>query len=226
VFAIFSCNPVDFHWNPHHYGSFHPGLAGKGVKCFDLMTMLVWFGGVNAVTDVLTLLLPVPLVWKVQLPLRQKAVLAGIFALGGFVCMTSITRAVILNQLRQGDAADYSYDLFLCHLWSITEPTVGIICACLPVCRPLLAKFLPRFFALPRTKTSSRGDMPVFVPRASKTSGSRGEVGRNKYGISETVLMESRLDEDGENADMGSIESGKNGAVKEGWQMQQMNGKS
>src|SRR5690606_17906395 len=84
IFAIFACNPVDFHWNPHRYGSFHPGLPGKGVKCFDLMTMLVWFGGINAVTDVLTLLLPMPLVWRVQLPLRQKVVLGGIFALGGF----------------------------------------------------------------------------------------------------------------------------------------------
>ena len=80
--AIFSCNPVDFHWNPHHYGAPRPGIPGKGVKCLDLMTMLVYFGGINAVTDVLTLRLPIPMVWRVMLPKRQKFALSIIFSLG------------------------------------------------------------------------------------------------------------------------------------------------
>ncbi|RPA83338.1 hypothetical protein BJ508DRAFT_71098 [Ascobolus immersus RN42] len=146
--AFFACNPIDWQWNPHKYGPENP--KSKDVKCLDMLYLSVILGSFNSATDVLILLLPLPMIWKVNLPKRQKFAVSLVFSLGTFVCITSISRTVLIQQTRFiEDSRDYSYDSFMSHLWSITEPTVGIICACLPAIRPILSRLFPRAFSSP-----------------------------------------------------------------------------
>lgn len=66
----------------------------------------------------------------------------GIFALGGFVCATSIirTNAVAASVTNKKDS---TWTFIPRSTWTLVEANVGIICACLPMMRGLLATCLP-----------------------------------------------------------------------------------
>lgn len=46
------------------------------------MILYVGLRTVTVLCDIITLLLPIPMVWELQLPLRQRMELVGIFSLG------------------------------------------------------------------------------------------------------------------------------------------------
>ena len=60
------------------------------------------------------------------------------------VCLVSILRLQSLVAI--SNSADPSYDNPPAATWSSVESNVGIICACLPLLRPLITKWLPRAF--------------------------------------------------------------------------------
>jgi hypothetical protein len=59
-----------------------PGLAGNP-KCINAIPMYLSQVYSDVVLDVLILIIPMPLVWKLKLPLRQKLAVFAIFLLGG-----------------------------------------------------------------------------------------------------------------------------------------------
>lgn len=69
----FACKPVAFFWDK----------SIEGGRCFNREGLWFSFSGFNILTDFLTWLLPMPVLWKLQLPKKQKMSLIGVFALGG-----------------------------------------------------------------------------------------------------------------------------------------------
>ena len=65
------CQPVAYRWN--RSGSGHCGTQ----KSLDL-----FIGIVNLVLDFTTVILPMPGVWRLQMPTNRKVVLSSVFALG------------------------------------------------------------------------------------------------------------------------------------------------
>lgn len=65
------CRPLEHFWNPSSPG-----------ECGDLVTTLIVFGVLDVAIDVVILLLPIPMVWKLQMPFANKIGLAAIFAMG------------------------------------------------------------------------------------------------------------------------------------------------
>ena len=66
-------------------------FRSRGAKCISFnqpkgvpkMRKIAIIGGaLNVFTDVIILILPVPVVWKLQLPRRQRVAVLGIFATG------------------------------------------------------------------------------------------------------------------------------------------------
>ena len=73
-FSIFSCSPVRRVWD----------LTIRG-RCADILVLTAFFathGAFNTFTDFCIFALPMPFLWKLQLPKRQKIFLCFIFALG------------------------------------------------------------------------------------------------------------------------------------------------
>ena len=69
---LFSCRPLAKSWDKTiTYGS-----------CINVSEILAVHGGLNIATDIAMLILPVVMVWKLQLPRREKAALAGLFMTG------------------------------------------------------------------------------------------------------------------------------------------------
>ncbi|KAL8863808.1 MAG: hypothetical protein Q9174_007542, partial [Haloplaca sp. 1 TL-2023] len=72
IFIIsFQCRPISGSWNPY-----------IDAKCIDTNAAILSIAVMTIATDVVILGLPVPLVWKLQLPQAQKVQLTGVFLLG------------------------------------------------------------------------------------------------------------------------------------------------
>ena|ERR1700753_278635 len=65
------CHPVQRFWN----------IFGPG-QCGDIVTAFIIFGALDVALDLVILLLPVPMLWRLQIPLANKIGVACIFAMG------------------------------------------------------------------------------------------------------------------------------------------------
>ncbi|RFU26851.1 hypothetical protein B7463_g9484, partial [Scytalidium lignicola] len=147
---IFSCVPVDANWD---------STKKPTAKCFSngTYTAIGLFNScINIITDVTFALLPVPIVWNLQVNLRTRVTLIGILGLGFFACACSIVKAVLQSRFLATPDWTWSDSYFV---WNAVELHIGIIAACLPALRPLFAFILEttKAFTTRRGETSSNG---------------------------------------------------------------------
>lgn len=69
--GFFLCQPFAYNWDQTIHGS-----------CGDQIKSYIITGALNICTDVLVLGLPMPMVWKLQVPTRSKIALTGVFTIG------------------------------------------------------------------------------------------------------------------------------------------------
>lgn len=80
---IFSCSPINASWRL-------AVAAEPSTKCVNRPLNYLFQASLNIISDIFIVCLPAPLVWKLQMPLRQRLSLIGVFALG-FVYVIIIT---------------------------------------------------------------------------------------------------------------------------------------
>jgi hypothetical protein len=91
----------------------------------------------NIVTDFILALLPVPLIWTLQMKLRARISLVLILGLGTFAAVAGIVRQLITPDFKKAEPwIDDSYTI-----WNFTEMYAGIIAASLPGMKPLFSWF-------------------------------------------------------------------------------------
>ncbi|KAJ4314373.1 hypothetical protein N0V94_006475 [Neodidymelliopsis sp. IMI 364377] len=141
--SIFSCVPVDAYWQITEQST---------AKCVNRMALWYTNASVNIVTDLLVAIIPVPGLWGLQIPKRQKIALLGILTIGWFVCIVSVIRLYALTVFarHQDDTTYYSAPTAY---WSAIEANLAIVCASLPALKPLVVRVVPVF----GTRYSSRG---------------------------------------------------------------------
>ena len=71
--AIFQCVPIKASWDP----SIH-------ATCVDLATEYFVAGITNVLTDINILVLPLPLIWRLQVSVPKRWLIYGTFMLGGW----------------------------------------------------------------------------------------------------------------------------------------------
>ena len=129
IATIFQCAPIQ--------KAFDKTMEGK---CIDNSQFWYANAGFSIATDVIILLLPMPLVYQLQVPMAQKIALMAVFGLGIFVVVTSCLRITSLDIL--ATTPDTTYDIENV-MWTIIEPNVAVVCACLPILRPFIVKLIP-----------------------------------------------------------------------------------
>ncbi|KAG4434880.1 hypothetical protein IFR05_009640 [Cadophora sp. M221] len=128
---VFNCQPIAKNWDP---------TITKG-KCIDVPRILMAHGSVNVTTDVAMLVLPIALVRKLTIPMRQRVALAGLFMTGTLVCIVSCIRLkIILDMIR---SPDFTWLAGSAVMWTVIEVYIGIICACISSFKPLLRRHFP-----------------------------------------------------------------------------------
>ncbi|KAI9044674.1 uncharacterized protein KD926_011644 [Aspergillus affinis] len=138
IMGIFLCNPVSAFWT-------------ENGQCMSLETLSLGYGVVNIVTSLVVWMMPIPNMWRLQLPMAQKIALTFTFALGLFDVVVAIVRLISL--MAAFGHWDLTYDYAQGFMWSIIEVSVGIICTCLPtmfiILRTALNGRLGRMLGLP-----------------------------------------------------------------------------
>ncbi|PYI03861.1 integral membrane protein [Aspergillus sclerotiicarbonarius CBS 121057] len=145
------CRPLRAYWDPSTPG-----------QCLDDYKLIVVNQIFNVIMDFVILALPIPMIWNLHRTWQDKLALNGVFALGGFVCFASIFRVVVLFWI---DGTDMTYTVYQATLWTHIEPSIGLICSCLPTIRGLFPKF-----KLPSQNKKYRNGAPYSVNTDVSTS--------------------------------------------------------
>ncbi|KAF8460049.1 hypothetical protein BDZ91DRAFT_432084 [Kalaharituber pfeilii] len=136
----FLCVPVDVYWN---MSSSNTSIK---LKCMDAAKIYLSTAVLNVLSDFMTLLLPVRMLWGLRLPQRQKIQVSVVFG----VLIVSILRTYYVNLAN--NTTDYMWYGAIGALWSALEVDVAIICGCLPAIKPLLASWWPSWFGNPASQ--------------------------------------------------------------------------
>ena len=126
---VFLCVPVKHLWDPDvpaHCGNRHS---------LGILEPIPWIA-----TDLVILIMPLPVVWQLQLPTVQRVGLGGLFLLGGFALVSSCVRYSTLFFTYE----DLTWEITSAAIWTVIEANVTIIAACLIVSRPWFLKIYPR----------------------------------------------------------------------------------
>lgn len=174
IACALQCRPLKAYWDKSING-----------QCFDSQLFIVVNQVFNVTMDFIILALPVPMIWNLQRSWHDKLALNGVFAVGGFVCFASIYRIVVLFWM---NPADVTWTIHEAVLWTHVEPSIGLICSCLPVIRGLF----PQFKLTPNR--SKNGTGPYYINTdISKSALSRLTMSSPKSPASDYVMMEDGL---------------------------------
>ncbi|KAJ5089603.1 hypothetical protein N7532_008287 [Penicillium argentinense] len=131
IIKIRICYPIPYYWLGEE-------LEGGGT-CLDQAAALIADSVISVVSDIIILVLPLPLTWSLQMSRNKKLRVIGLLGAGGFAVGFSLYRLVLV--LKDGSSPDQSI-VFMCVILSgNAEGGVGLICACLPVLNSLLAHY-------------------------------------------------------------------------------------
>ena len=162
VFAlIFSCRPIAKAWD----ASISTGT------CINRPAVYYATAIVNIVTDLAILGIPIPVVWKLQMPTQQKIGLILMFTVGSaYIFSLSISRGGIANRSTSRTvftsiirlvtlrplltAIDQSWEVAQPAMWIVVEASLVIVCGCLPTLKQFLRRHAP---ALIGERTRSKG---------------------------------------------------------------------
>ncbi|KAL8837434.1 MAG: hypothetical protein Q9170_002518 [Blastenia crenularia] len=86
---------------------------------------------VDVMTDYMIMAIPISMLWRVQMSLRKKIALVGIFSLAVITTVFAIVRVTSISALTKQPDTSWSY------MWSSIEQCVAIVVACLASFRSL-----------------------------------------------------------------------------------------
>ncbi|KAF2710711.1 hypothetical protein K504DRAFT_345816, partial [Pleomassaria siparia CBS 279.74] len=133
---IFQCDPVQAGWDL----TMRPPTGTAQCFSMDVFKNVGVFNSViNIATDLIFALIPIPIVWKLQVNVRTKIGLAATMGLGLFASATAIYKTAI--QYNFFKEPDWSGKGSWYYIWQQIEMNVGIISACLPTLKPLFSSF-------------------------------------------------------------------------------------
>ncbi|KAL2267982.1 hypothetical protein VTJ83DRAFT_2828 [Remersonia thermophila] len=128
VGGLLVCLPLSGNWDPRNLNW----------TCDRRLTFWTAQGIAHVVSDVLILIMPMPLLKTLPLPRAHKIILIGLFSLGFFTCVISgIRLSTLRDSLKNPDMTVASCKTVF---WSVSEISCSIFCLCIPTLRPLLGR--------------------------------------------------------------------------------------
>lgn len=183
ILSIVQCRPVS--------AAFQFPISPNS-KCIDIVALYLSSAPVNIITDMALVFLPMPILTKMRLPKKQKAILVVTFSFGIFVMVVDVIRIAYLQSAafarvedakadsassgstssgRAREQSDFSWYASLSFMWTAVEVNIGIVCACVPALKPLFLRFLPSFIRDDGDQTNKNGSYasasqhsPTLVP--------------------------------------------------------------
>ncbi|CZR68219.1 uncharacterized protein PAC_18118 [Phialocephala subalpina] len=144
ILTIFQCHPVTYFWD-------------KDIKdgaCLNQNALAYANSGMSIAQDIMIIVLPIPVVVKLNMDIRRKVGVAFMFAVGGFGCIVSIVR--LQSLLVFGNSIDPTWDYVSVTIWTALELSAAMICSSMPALRSLMHQMVPKFkFSLLSSRSSA-----------------------------------------------------------------------
>ncbi|KAK1240372.1 hypothetical protein MKX07_004400 [Trichoderma sp. CBMAI-0711] len=141
----FSCQPTNYLWDRRIPGG----------KCtIDPGPISMYAGAWSVTVDLWYAAFPWYLLWNIQMPKREKRVIASSLSLGIIAGAFGIERAV---QLKYLGSPNYIKDVVGIIIWHAAEFCSTMVCIGIPVCRPLCRDWLNTWEASRGSKTTGNG---------------------------------------------------------------------
>lgn len=172
---IFQCRPIS------------AAFGNDDGTCIDVVSLYLASAPINILTDLAILLLPLPILTRLRMEYRQKIALVATFTVGAFVTVVDVVRIAYLQEAlreevlaaeRQGQDTglssintrpdNFTYHVSFSLMWSAVEVSVGLMCCCVLVLKPLVMKVIPKLLMSHRhiSSTQSReGEATGTKPR-------------------------------------------------------------
>ncbi|KAH8693165.1 putative MFS monosaccharide transporter [Talaromyces proteolyticus] len=175
---VFQCRPVSAAiWFP----------VNGDAKCTDIVTIYLSSAPVNLITDIAIFLLPVPILTKLRLPKKQKVILIITFSFGFFTAIVDVIRVAYLQNAATSRAQmiqtsgssthntkfnqDFSWYGAFTFMWSAIEVNIGIMCACVPGLKPLVARLVPRMIRGSTDTSPQAASIGTYPSSANRATG-------------------------------------------------------
>ncbi|KAJ0120497.1 hypothetical protein J7T55_015226 [Diaporthe amygdali] len=124
--AFLFCTPVQYNWDKSLAGTCDVPGQSEAYKAA---------GSINLVIDAIVVGLPMPKLFGLHMLLSRKLSLASMFSLGAIICVISLLRVITVVDW---DMNDITYSASDVSVYSVLEPTLGVINICLPTIRPAM----------------------------------------------------------------------------------------
>lgn len=134
IATIISCEPVGFFWN----------RDSAGGTCLDITALAYANSGLAVVQDLIITVLPVFMLWRLNMSRKKKCFIGIMFAVGGLGLIATIIRLKTISAFSDG-SADPSWSYVPIVYWTTVELAAGIVASCLPAVRILLERFFRVF---------------------------------------------------------------------------------
>ncbi|KAI7159474.1 hypothetical protein KC349_g4108 [Hortaea werneckii] len=128
---LFACTPLEKNWN----------ITIQNGQCINKGGIYLFTAAVNALTDLIILGIPVPMVFHLQMSRAQKMGLLIMFVVGSLTCITSIVRLALLPPMVTD--TDTSWAVSYPAQWISIEASLVVICGSLPTLRKFFKHFTP-----------------------------------------------------------------------------------
>ncbi|ATZ45203.1 hypothetical protein BCIN_01g00250 [Botrytis cinerea B05.10] len=161
VIVCVSCATLDFFQSTPIAAVFDPSLPHT--VNFNFTVNAIFSGSYTAMMDFTLALFPWYFLAPVQLKKKERLTISFGLTLGVFAGICGIVRAIELGGL--ASRTDYTYDTVPLILWGSSELLVAIVCACIPVLRPLYTRLRGQ------TKSSDEGSGPYPNKSGGKSGG-------------------------------------------------------
>ncbi|KAE8135039.1 hypothetical protein BDV38DRAFT_273083 [Aspergillus pseudotamarii] len=154
--SIFQCQPVSYYWN----------LLWMEGHCLDMdarLGIVYMYSGVVAACDFTMGILPVFIIWRLQMDPRTKVAVAGIL---GIACIASAAVIVRIPFLSSAKSPDFLHATTQISIWSNIEASLGITAGSLATVRPII-----RMWSRTTAATPSQHSLFATYPITSKRRG-------------------------------------------------------
>ncbi|KAL8730562.1 MAG: hypothetical protein Q9166_004016 [cf. Caloplaca sp. 2 TL-2023] len=182
-------------------------------KCGNLLKFERYTAVMSLITDAIIVVLPMPMLWRLQMKLQKKIGISVVFGLGAIICILTITRIFASEYYYPNN---YTRSAALVSFITGLEPILGVINACLPF-MPLVARRISQTSFFQKATASLRSSTRK-LNRSERSDKYKGSNSSSNGFVKVIEMTPSKGSRDVESA-KGSRneESSPERAVPDGW---------
>lgn len=176
LLVLFQCGAPPNLWNLAAQDMGTPSCLDKNAV-YNFNTFVASF---QAFADFFLALLPIHIIWRLQMSLRRKLTLVALLGLTTFTGIAAAVKTYLASK-NLGVAADPTWDMYLLAIWASVEVALIVICGSVPALVPLWERLMGRHRHR-RQGYGSAGYMPPESKPGSKQYSRNGSTTMSREG--------------------------------------------